>query len=457
VILRLLRAKLARLGRAGLVKLPSSRAAAASARELLLDERESTAGARDEVLRLREHGLTDREELARARTEREGLLSDLREANQNLLLAGLRAEQLATEAEDAHRRMTLSEARLRTLVDATALVVWRADPKGAVEFLSAPKWQQVTGLGQGSRWLDAIPAEERAQVEEGWALAREQGERWAQEHRLCLRDGSRAWVESRAVPLKDPEGRLSEWIGMMVDVTAQHRVGEAREQFMGILGHDLRNPLQAILLTSTGLSRDPELPRSVRDRAARIMTVAFRMERMINDLLDFARGRLGGGIPVARERLDLGAHLAHTLEELRLANPDRQLSFEIEGDLHGEWDPDRLEQVVSNLVGNAVAHGEDPIRVRLYGAGDQVRIEVHNPGPAIPARLLPALFEPFRAGSGEGLGLGLYIVAEIVRGHGGAVTVESKAPDGATFRVTLPRWGPQDSVSGAGAEPPAAP
>jgi signal transduction histidine kinase len=207
--------------------------------------------------------------------------------------------------------------------------------------------------------------------------------------------------------------------------------------------------LSAILASAQLLLRDTHAaPRSLRS-AQRIARSAGRMMRMIEALLDFTRIRTGSGIPVERGRADLVAITRQVLEELRLANPERDVLFEVRGDGRGAWDADRLAQVVSNLLGNALTHGADsgPVRIVLDATGDPVDLVVQNQG-VIPAEALPALFEPFRRAASphgaralSGLGLGLYISREIVIAHGGVIAVSSADGGGTTFRVSLPRGG----------------
>jgi phosphoserine phosphatase RsbU/P len=182
---------------------------------------------------------------------------------------------------------------------------------------------------------------------------------------------------------------------------------------------------------------------------------------MIADLLDFTRGRLGGGIPVEREPGDLFALTYEVLEELRMTTLQSRISTQATGDGQGEWDRDRLTQVVQNLVSNALKHGEkgSPLRVMMEGEGDPVVLSIQNHGTPIPPELVPHLFDPFRRGRGEGandaltggLGLGLYIVQEIVRAHDGTITVTSDERTGTMFTVRLPRHaltpGSPDGVS----------
>jgi signal transduction histidine kinase len=170
------------------------------------------------------------------------------------------------------------------------------------------------------------------------------------------------------------------------------------------------------------------------------------MTRMIDQLLDVTRARAGGGIHVEPRETNLAELCAHAIGELELAFPNWKLEREIIGDLDGTWDPDRLLQIVSNLVSNAGQHGrpEGLVTVRLDGRDpDRVSLEVHN-GGSIPDSIKPSLFDPFRGTrapreSSRGLGLGLFIVKEITEAHGGTVQVASSPSDGTTFAVRLPR------------------
>ena len=173
---------------------------------------------------------------------------------------------------------------------------------------------------------------------------------------------------------------------------------------------------------------------------------------MIDDILDFARSRLGGGIPVTRQRMNMAEVCRTALEELQVTFPERQLLFEVQGDTWGEWDPDRVSQVLSNLVFNALQHGQEdaPIRTTLRGDSDSVLLEVHNQGEPIPEELMSRLFDPFkrrpedqRPHEGKigtrSLGLGLHIVRQIALAHDGDVEVRSSAAEGTRFTVRWPR------------------
>jgi signal transduction histidine kinase len=228
---------------------------------------------------------------------------------------------------------------------------------------------------------------------------------------------------------------------MMTDISDRILVEEARERFIGILGHDLRNPLGAIM-TSAELLAEAGLRGMFARAVDRIERSTRRMSAMIDDVLDFARGRLGGGIPIERESCDLARIAGDEVDEMRLAFPGRAILCEATGDLKGEWDADRIEQLLSNLIGNAIQHGVDPTTVLVRDAGDDVVVSIHNGGPPIPPATLPRLFEPFQHGApdaSDGLGLGLYICSEIVRAHRGTIDVSSSEDAGTTVTVVLPR------------------
>jgi signal transduction histidine kinase len=235
------------------------------------------------------------------------------------------------------------------------------------------------------------------------------------------------------------------------DVTAIKRAERERERvrelFVGMLSHDLRGPLSAIMIGSALLLKRPaDFSDSTARVLSRIAHCAERMRRMISDLLDFTRTRFGNRIPIQRRDADLAQICRDAVGELAIAHVGRSVEVATDGDLRGSWDPDRLAEVVQNLVGNALEHSEESsaVTVRVSGDGELVRLEVHNSGEPIATDLLPEIFEPFRQGAvanpaGDNLGLGLYIAREIVCGHGGSVAVRSNPEEGTRFTVELPR------------------
>jgi signal transduction histidine kinase len=217
---------------------------------------------------------------------------------------------------------------------------------------------------------------------------------------------------------------------------------------LGIVGHDLRNPLSAILMAARVLESVEADGREHR-LAARIRASGERMERIIRDLLDLTKVRLGGGIFLRPEATDAHALCSRMVEELQAGHPEREIRLVVEGSGAGCWDPDRLEQVVSNLVSNALQYGmpDVPVTVVSDGSGRDWMLSVHNHGEPIRPEVLPHIFDPFtrgldaaRASDRRGnLGLGLFIVDELVRGHGGTLSVTSARAEGTRFVASLPR------------------
>ncbi len=250
-------------------------------------------------------------------------------------------------------------------------------------------------------------------------------------------------------PAPGPDGRVATVMAFIRDVTEQRSAEEFREQFIGMLGHDLRNPLNALSVSAQQLQRRGGLDERQAQLTQRILTSSERMDRMIRQLLDFARTRLGGGIPVLRTPGDVFDVARRTLDELRASHPGRVLMLEVVGDGRGDWDVDRLEQALGNLVANALKYSpaDSPVVVRAEGGEGGVVVSVHNQGAPIPAEELPHVFDAWRrgrksrpeSGLAGGLGLGLHITRQIVQAHGGQVQVSSSAQSGTTFTVRLPR------------------
>jgi two-component system, sensor histidine kinase and response regulator len=216
------------------------------------------------------------------------------------------------------------------------------------------------------------------------------------------------------------------------------------EMFSALLAHDLRNPLSAIL-ASAYLLQKRGTDKLGLDTAARIIASGKRMARLIEDMLDLARARLGGGIVVKREPTDFRMLVEKVVREHQAAAPERPIESSFSGDLNVQADPERIAQVASNLIGNAIKHGlaAVPITVQLQGTPDCVTLAVKN-GGTIASETLQHLFDPFRGsqregGRSEGLGLGLYIVWQIVQAHDGTVEVETGKGDVTAFIVCLPR------------------
>ena len=217
-----------------------------------------------------------------------------------------------------------------------------------------------------------------------------------------------------------------------------------RDQFIGILSHDLRGPLSAITAGAAFLSRAELADAAHRTAAAtRILNSAQRMGRMIADLLDFTRMRLGGSIPIRTAPTALRPLCEEVLQEIALSHPDADVHFECDPEISGSWDADRLAQVVTNLAMNAIEHGaHEPVTLAARSDGEHVRLTVHNGGRPIPADVRERIFDPLVRGdasTSQHMGLGLFIAQAIVTAHGGNIDVASSEESGTTFAVRLPR------------------
>ncbi|AKZ62577.1 chemotaxis protein CheY [Herbaspirillum hiltneri N3] len=217
------------------------------------------------------------------------------------------------------------------------------------------------------------------------------------------------------------------------------------EMFVAILGHDLRNPLGAVLTAATLIQR--AYKEDVAQKASmQIINSGKRMGRLIDGMLDLARARLAGGIPLTRQPVSLDEVMQRVVQEHQAAFPESRIELQIDGNPAGHWDPDRLSQVAANLLGNAIRHGKpgETVLVLLDGnAPEQATFSVVNAGSIAP-EVLPGIFDPFRSGApynghNEGLGLGLYIVQQIVHAHQGEIDVQSGSGDKTVFTVTIPR------------------
>ncbi|WP_239470002.1 sensor histidine kinase [Archangium violaceum] len=231
----------------------------------------------------------------------------------------------------------------------------------------------------------------------------------------------------------------------------ERRRTDFEQQLIGIVSHDLRNPITAISLGVASLLRREDLAERALKTLVRIQSSAERASRMVRDLLDFTKARLGGGISLYRMPMELHHLTRSVVEETRMSFPEREVRIEATGDGQGEWDSDRVAQILTNLITNALKYSppETPVLVRTLGDGESVVLEVHNQGLPIPLAVLSHLFEPMRRGTsqadsaGRSIGLGLFIVDHIVRAHGGTIDVRSTASDGTTFGVRLPRKPPE--------------
>ena len=226
------------------------------------------------------------------------------------------------------------------------------------------------------------------------------------------------------------------------------QVNRSRDIFLAILGHDLRAPLQAVSISTEMLVRKAKLDTEALTYVSLIKNAARHMAVMVNDLLEFVRSRLGSSLPIDSTLMDLASAAQAAIDEACVGQPDCQALLIVEGETQGFWDRGRLDQLLQNLIGNALQHGTNSrgVTLTLKGTADSVTLIMHNYGSPIPEDALSTIFDPLVRSSSEelggpstSLGLGLFIVKEVVNAHQGSIEVTSNEADGTTFTVVLPK------------------
>jgi signal transduction histidine kinase len=368
-------------------------------------------------------------------------LADFIEQNLSLILAAW--EDFAASLFPAAAQP--SPATLRNHAEQILLAIVQ-DLKTA----QSPAEQLAKSLGQQPHSLGApnTAAQTHAVLRAGSGFTMQQ---LVAEYRALRASVLRSWLDTRAPDAEMVEdiGRFNEAVDQAIAESVDFFSREAerwRNVFLGVLGHDLRGPLNAILLTSQLVSRLSDgTPAS--EPTARLIRSGERMKELLDDLLDYSRTSLELGIPVSPVPVELASSCREEVELQRQALPGCPIEFEADGATYGVWDASRIKQVIGNLVTNAARYGYPgrPVVVKLSGEAAGVRLSVSNEGPTIPQEAIQLLFEPLRRGparnvQGErtSMGLGLFIVRQVAHAHGGRVSVDSA--DGRTvFTVVLPK------------------
>jgi PAS domain S-box-containing protein len=356
---------------------------------------------------------------------------------------------------EAEREALLEQHRF--LTEAIPQHVWTADATGeltrvnqrVLDYLGTPE-DQVLGSG----WVRYLHPDDVARCLSVWAESLRTGREYEVEFRLRRADGTYRWHLARAVAMHDASGAVSKWFGTNTDVDDRRRaldIAQERaafeQQLIGIVSHDLRNPINAICVAAALLEQRGELDPLQAKAVARIVSSSRRATRMIRDFLDFTRARTSGRIPITPGPANIREIARQVFDEVRVMHRDRTATIEHVGEEQGSWDADRISQVIGNLLSNAFQHSADAGTVRLRTCGDrnEVIIDVQNDGAPIPRSDIGRLFLPFERGDGNApsaersLGLGLYISKEIVSAHHGTIAVRSTTEEGTTFTVRLPR------------------
>ena len=327
-----------------------------------------------------------------------------------------------------------------------------ADKQGYLK-ITTPSFLRISGYHPqdlvGHRLTDFIHPDDRATMTQLWGqlmsgvCVQRFESRW-RTHAGCYRIIS--WDISP--PESDGLVFASGW-----DVTDEkahqrelERFLEFEKKIIGIVSHDLRNPIAATSLAAQAISRQKDASERIRAHAQRIYQSRERATRMIHDLLDSTQSRLDGGPHIEKHALDLAPAIRLILDELRLSQPQQRIVLECPEHLMLEGDADRLAQALSNVVGNSLKYGSpaNPVAVSAHQSDGSLALAVHNRGNPIPLDIIPTLFLPLRRDSSSkpngdhSIGLGLYIASEIVRAHDGSIDVQSSAEDGTTFTLYLP-------------------
>ena len=361
----------------------------------------------------------------------------------------------------AQRRLETERERLleqhRFLTEAIPQHVWTADAAGeligvnrrVLEYFGVTE-SQVLRLA----WRQYVHPDDTELCFARWSESVRTREEYEVEFRLRRADGVYRWHLARAIAATDATGVVSRWFGTNTDIDDRKRAQDElldrsayEQQLIGIVSHDLRNPINAIGIAAALLAKHDQFDEFQAKAVARIVSSTDRARRLLRDFLDFAQARSTGRIPVTPSAANIRQIARLVFDELRVLYSTRTATIEHEGDEEGTWDGDRLAQVIGNLLGNAFQHSaaSDAVRLRTRGSADEVVIEVQNEGVPITPSDLARLFQPFERGSGSsesdgrGVGLGLFISKGIVAAHQGTISVRSTAGEGTVFTVRLPR------------------
>lgn len=343
-----------------------------------------------------------------------------------------------------------SEARFRFLAEAMPQKIFTAQPNGDVDYFN-PQWSQFTGLVfeeiQGWGWTQFIHPDDVEENTQLWQRAIDTGKPFYFEHRFRSADGVYRWHMSRAIPVRNARGAITMWIGSSTDIDEQKRQEERKDAFISMASHELKTPVTSLkgfahILQNRLKKRGDE--ESLRFLSS-INKQLNRLTRLINDLLDITRVQQGR-LEYDEELLDLDALVRETIENLQAGTSTHRLLFEGGQTARVYGDKDRIGQVFTNLITNAIKYspGADQVTIRLFNDGDSAIVSVQDFGIGIAAKHQARIFERFyqvtdpEEKTYPGLGIGLYISSEIVKRHRGRIQVESKKGAGSTFSFSLP-------------------
>jgi PAS domain S-box-containing protein len=382
-----------------------------------------------------------RRELAAAAADRDRLAAELDRTRSELAAA----RSHVREVEALRSRMIETTPDCIKILSLDATVEWLSD--------SARDLFELDDLGAvvGMPWLDFWKDEHHDAAAAAVEAARA-GTSGRFEGFCPTLKGKPRWWSVVVAPIEGPSGRPERLFAVTRDIsTLKSQEAELRKRveleqlFVATIGHELRNPLNAIVNQASALLEQCALPPQAAKALPAILWAGERAARLISNLLSYSELHLHGAVPLLRRPCDLGALAARVVDEVHAVLPGRHIEVWRDGDLVGPFDDVRLAQILGNLISNAVVHSPPgtPIAIRIAGRGGRVSIEVENGGPPIPGEDLAMLFEPLRRGEAsaararDGLGLGLFVCRALSEAHGGTIAVRS-TPGATVFAVDLP-------------------
>lgn len=364
------------------------------------------------------------------------------------LRRAVRVRRAEEQTERAEKALRLSEQRFRSLVEASAQAVWTLGPAG--EATDNPQWTALTGQHAsemaGDGWMDAIHADDVEPSREAWKTAIARGEPFEIEQRVRTREGSYMHMLARAVPVRDVDGSIREWVGTHTDITQRKRAVESRNRFYAAMSHELRTPINAILgyadlLLAGAYGSLTEVQIEGLERSQR---AARHLLELVNDVLDLSKLE-AGKLTFEKSLVNLPELLQDLFATVQPLAEEQGSDLELMEnpcEKSIRTDPRRVRQILLNLLSNAIKFGEGkPVRVRCLPTADGgVAVEVIDHGPGIPEDDIPRIFEEFVQLGSEprGTGLGLPISRSLAELLGGSLEVESKLGERSTFTLQLP-------------------
>lgn len=311
--------------------------------------------------------------------------------------------------------------------------------------------EKSKGLGKRKKGDTAAEVHAAARLLSGYTI-----EQLVSEYRALRASVLKQWAAyDRPASATDSEDmmRFNEGIDQaLAESVARYAqmVKQSQNMFLAILGHDLRNPLGTSITGASFIMQADDIPAKYIVAATRMFNSGQRMNKLIDDLIDFTRTHLGSGLPIKPREANVAMVCLSVVEELRTFHPERQINFDAQGAMEALIDEDRMAQVFSNLIGNALQYGtkDEPILVLLKSTRNEIIVTVNNNGPVIDSQKLASIFEPLvRLAKNEAidysrdtnLGIGLFIAREVILAHGGKISVESNAEAGTTFSLSVPR------------------